>query len=119
MENQQDNKHTGGGRRKALKGLIGLPFIGGIAAGAYAEVKKKQEEKGKILAELNINAERPEVASDMSGDPIRVGIVGNGGRGQHLVRVLGFATPAWLDKMKENENTGALEAYYTVRKISM
>jgi predicted dehydrogenase len=119
MDKHQAEQGALQGRRKALKGLIGLPFIGGIAAGAYAEVRKKQQEKDQILRELNIEAERPEIASDMSGEPVRIGIVGNGGRGQHLVRVLGFATPAWVQAMQEKGNTGALEAYQNQENLNV
>ena len=91
------------GRRRALKGLIGLPFAGGILIGAYAESRKRRLAKRNILEALNIEAMRPETSADMSGEPVRVGIIGFGGRGQHLVRVLGFATPSWLERMKEEE----------------
>ncbi|MCB0586402.1 MAG: Gfo/Idh/MocA family oxidoreductase, partial [Phaeodactylibacter sp.] len=99
------------GRRKALKGLIGLPFAGGILIGAYAESRKRRLAKRNILEALNIEAMRPETSADMSGEPVRVGIIGFGGRGQHLVRVLGFATPSWLERMKEEENEEAVKAF--------
>lgn len=112
MDKKNNPKQVGPNRRRqVLKGLAGLPFVGGVLAAAYAEISKKQADKAQILEELKIQAERPEVAADLSGDPVRVGIVGNGGRGQHLVRVLGFATPAWLEAMQLAGNTAALEAY--------
>jgi len=99
------------GRRRALKGLIGLPFVGGVLIGAYAESRKRKLAKRDILQELKIDAMRPESTADMSGDPIRVGIIGFGGRGSHLVRLLGYATPSWFERMKEEENEQAIEAF--------
>jgi predicted dehydrogenase len=103
-------EHQDNSRRKALKGLIGLPVLGGILWGALAEASKRKQEKQALLNSLNIKAERPASATDLSGDPIRVGIIGFGGRGQHLVRVLGFATPAWQETMKR-ERPEALRAF--------
>lgn len=109
MSNEKQSPDNG--RRKALKGLIGLPFVGGVLIGAYAESRKRKLAKRDILEELKIEAARPESSADMAGDPIRVGIIGFGGRGQHLVRLLGFALPSWLQLMKEEENEGAIEAF--------
>lgn len=106
-----EKKSPDNGRRKALKGLIGLPFVGGVLIGAYAESRKRKLAKRNILDELKIEAMRPESSADLSGDPIRVGIIGYGGRGQHLVRLLGFALPSWVARMKEEENEGAIEAF--------
>jgi predicted dehydrogenase len=119
MDKQQKEQGKAQSRRKVLRGLIGLPFIGGIAAGAYAEVRKKQQEKDRILNELNIEAGRAEIAADMSGEPIRVGIVGNGGRGQHLVRVLGFAAPAWIESVRAGGNAAALQAYQEQENLNV
>ncbi len=109
MDNQ--NKRPEAGRRNLLKGLLGVPLAAGILLGAYGQARKNEREKRRILDELDIEAIRPEVSPNMSGDPIRVGIIGFGGRGQHLVRLLGFATPEWINAMQESGNTGALKAF--------
>ncbi|MCO6493247.1 MAG: Gfo/Idh/MocA family oxidoreductase [Phaeodactylibacter sp.] len=106
-----EKQYPDSSRRKALKGLMGLPFVGGILIGAYAESRKRIRAKRNILDELNIEAMRPETSGDMAGDPIRVGIIGFGGRGQHLVRVLGYAAPSWFQLMKEEENEEAVKAF--------
>ncbi|MCB0616032.1 MAG: Gfo/Idh/MocA family oxidoreductase, partial [Phaeodactylibacter sp.] len=106
-------------RRRALKGLAGLPFVGGILIGAYAESRKRKLAKRNILEALNINATRPESTADMSGDPIRVGIIGFGGRGSHLVRLLGYATPSWFERMKEEENEGAIKAFQEQENLNV
>ena len=97
-------------RRKALKGLLGLPVLGGVLWGAWSEVQRRKQDKQELLDALNIDARRPVVDVDLTGDPIRVGIIGFGGRGQHLVRVLGYATPAWQQAAKA-QRPEALRAY--------
>jgi hypothetical protein len=99
------------GRRKALRGLIGLPVLGGVLLGAYAEASKKNREKSNILEALNIEAIRPAHTADMSGDPVRIGVIGFGGRGQHLARVLGFATPSWIQRMREEGEEEAIRFF--------
>ncbi|HCX21212.1 MAG: oxidoreductase [Flammeovirgaceae bacterium] len=89
-------------RRSILKGLAGVPFAGGILLAAASEGLGSQKERDAILNSLNIQAERPPATGPMSGDPIRVGIIGYGGRGTHLCRVLGFADKDWLIEMEKN-----------------
>jgi len=85
-------------RRDWLKGLAGVPILGSIwFAGASFAGKAKRERKA-LLETLNIKASPPPPTGPMSGDPIRVGIVGFGGRGEDLVRALGFPTQEWSRK---------------------
>ncbi len=119
MDKENQNQHTNEGRRNTLKGLLGLPFVGGILAGAYIESREKKVEKKFILEELNINAVRPDNTADLSGDPIRVGIIGFGGRGEHLVRVLGFATPSWMERMVEEDRKGDIEAFQQQENLNV
>lgn len=88
-------------RRDMLKGLAGIPISGAVWwAGASNTVRNKRERE-KILQTLNINASPPPATGPMSGDPVRVGIIGFGIRGTQLCRSLGFATNDWLIEMKE------------------
>lgn len=91
-----DNK-----RRSFVKGLIGLPVLGAFAAGALAKYQSDQAAKEKILNELNVEPTKPPATGPLAGDPIRVGIIGFGIRGEQLTRALGFATPQWKETMKE------------------
>ncbi|MDH5399801.1 MAG: Gfo/Idh/MocA family oxidoreductase [Cyclobacteriaceae bacterium] len=101
---EEEKKNPDEGRRSMLKGLIGVPLAAGALWGAYSESRKIKNEKKEILEALNINAEAPDNTADLSGDALRIGIIGFGGRGQHLIRVLGFATKSWLENMKDNVN---------------
>lgn len=91
-------------RRDWLKGLAGVPIFAGVwGAGASFSGNVKRERK-LLLETLNIKAAAPPATGPMSGDPVRVGIIGFGIRGEQLCRALGFATTDWLTEMK-----GALE----------
>jgi predicted dehydrogenase len=101
MEKKDDNVFSKWSRRDLLKGLGGIPLIGGIwFAGAKVTGNAKQE-KNFLLETLNIKASPPPPTGPMSGNPIRLGIIGFGIRGEQLCRALGFATTDWLKDMKE------------------
>ena len=104
MENQQEqnNQKHSDDRRNLLKGLGALPILGVFGLGAAAKYRSDQNHKQKILDELNVKAGTPPPTGSMSGDPIRVGIIGFGIRGEQLTRALGYATPAWTQRMKDN-----------------
>ena len=97
---EEKNQNSGWSRRDMLKGLGGIPIVGSVwwAGATYAGELKR--EKQSILETLNINASPPPPTGDMSGDPLRIGIIGFGGRGKDLCRASGFATEAWLTRMK-------------------
>lgn len=101
MENE-NKKSSKLSRRDILKGLGGIPVIGTVwFAGAKTATGAKKEREF-LLETLNIKASPPPPTGPMSGTPLRVGIIGFGGRGEHLVRSLGFATTEWLSEMKES-----------------
>lgn len=106
-------------RRDALKGLIGLPLAGGVLWGAMTAVNERENARKEILDYLNINATRPEPVGDMSGDPVRVGIIGFGGRGSHLVRLLGFATNDWLNNAKQQAGQAQLNAFLEQENLNV
>lgn len=94
-------------RRSALKGLAGLPVVGGILWAGAVEASQKKKSRESILKTLNINASPPPKTGPMSGDPIRLGIIGFGIRGPQLCRSLGFATKKWLADMKASAEKNA------------
>jgi hypothetical protein len=84
-------------RRDILKGLATIPVFGPFL---YAFFRKKWLDdlrKKEILAELGMNGEAPAVPPKAilkkSGELIRLGIIGFGGRGEALAHAAGFAHP--------------------------
>ena len=102
MEGNEKKSTNGWNRRTVLKGLAGLPIVGGALIGAAGVSRSAKKEKQNILNTLNINASPPPPVGSMSGDPIKIGIIGFGGRGEHLCRASGYATKEWLDSMRES-----------------
>lgn len=104
MDTNKNDKTQSGDlkRRDMVKGLASLPVLGVFALGAVTKYNKDKSLKESILAELDINAASPPPTGSMAGEPLRLGIIGFGIRGEQLARALGYATPNWLNTMKEN-----------------
>ena len=107
MSEENNNQNTS--RRSAIKGLLGVPFAAGVLWGAMSKSAKSKREKNQMLAELNIDARRPDNEL-VAGDPVRIGIIGLGIRGPQLMRALGFATNSWVENEKKN-NSARLQAF--------
>ncbi len=116
MANNDQNNPSSGGfpRRDLLKGLVGLPVLGLFGYGAWQKSDYDAEKQAQILKELNIEPKVPPLP-DMSGDPLRIGVIGYGIRGEQLLRALGFATPKWKEEMAEaaqkNKNDDRLQTF--------
>lgn len=89
-------------RRDMLKGLGGIPLLGAVWYSGARLAGSAKREKQFLLETLNIKASPPPASGPMSGDPVRVGIIGFGIRGEQLCRSLGFATTDWLKGMEES-----------------
>ncbi len=98
MEQKKDKIN----RRDALLGLATIPVVGAFFLSTSAKSRHDESLKQNILKELNVDAVTPPDTGPMSGDPIRIGIIGYGIRGEQLARGLGFASPNWVEQMKKN-----------------
>ncbi|MEZ4811689.1 MAG: Gfo/Idh/MocA family oxidoreductase [Allomuricauda sp.] len=110
-------------RRDLLKGLGGLPILGAVWwAGAATAVRGKKE-RSEILNQLNIRPSLPPTVPEIGGEPVKVGIIGFGIRGEQLCRALGYATDEWKEQMKlaaeEDPNHTALEDFLNQDKLNV
>jgi len=110
-------------RRDWLKGLAGLPIFASVWGAGASFSGKVNEERKLLLEKLNIKAAPPPPTGPMSGDPIRVGIIGFGIRGEQLCRALGFATTEWLSDMQralaENPNDTRLKDFQAQENLNV
>ena len=99
MNEQQNHKIN---RRDVIMSLATIPVVGAFLMSASAKSRHDATIKNDILRELNVEPSVPPATGPMSGDPVRIGIIGYGIRGEQLLRALGFASPAWIENMKQN-----------------
>lgn len=107
------------GRRGLLKTLVSIPVLGVFILNFLKKKAADDMRKREILAELGVTESGPAVIPDAvsrpPGDRVRLGIIGNGGEGEALVREAGFAHPEWLDNARkanrEDPRNKALETY--------
>ena len=121
MSEQQDKK--GFSRRDLLKGLVGIPIIGGLFTAAYAKYTSDTKVKSTILSGLDIKAVAPPTSGPMSGNAIRLGVIGFGIRGKQLMRALGFADKKWKEEMieatKKNPNDTRLKDFMEQENLNV
>ena len=110
-------------RRDALKGLGGIPLMGAVWWAGAANTVSKKKERSAILQQLNIQPSMPSAVPGISGNPIRIGIIGFGIRGEQLCRALGFATTEWKEEMRlaaeENPGNTALVDFEKQDKLNV
>ncbi|WP_190811492.1 Gfo/Idh/MocA family protein [Flagellimonas sp. S3867] len=110
-------------RRDLLKGLGGLPILGAVWWAGAASVVNRKKKRSEILNQLNISPSLPHAVPGIGGDPVKVGIIGFGIRGEQLCRSLGFATSEWKEEMKlaaeEDPNNKALEDFLAQDKLNV
>lgn len=91
-------------RRDILLGLSTIPFLGGFLAAWLKKRKYDEGRKQAILNKLGLTPEAPSIlpegALKRSNQVIRLGIIGVGSRGEHLLRCAGFVHPDWLESRR-------------------
>ena len=101
------------GRRDLLKGLATIPVLGAIAYGIYRKKRLYNEYKNNILSELNFGSSPVRVSRKVNNNQlIRLGIIGYGIRGRHLLRAAGYAEPEWIDDVKKASGQNRFDTTY-------
>lgn len=102
-ENENRDKHVkqhSEGRRNALKTLATIPVLGAMSYGVYK--KRKAEATHRTASQLFQVGDMPTMMSvQPDGKQIRLGIIGFGIRGEQLLQAIGFATPHYIEDLKE------------------
>jgi len=117
MENNQDNKQKKDiNRRDLLKGMATVPVLGAFAFGIWRKKQLDHYRSHQLSQELNMSSVAPGEAKKVwDGEPLRLGIIGYGGRGEHLLRGAGFAHPDviqnWKDAAAENSTDRRYQDY--------
>ena len=110
-------------RRDLLIGLGGLPILGAVWWAGAANTVGSRRKRSEILEQLNITPSLPPAVPGIGGEPVRVGIIGFGIRGEQLCRALGFATENWKEQMRlaaqEDPNNHALEDFMGQEKLNV
>ncbi|MGW9685694.1 Gfo/Idh/MocA family protein [Flagellimonas sp. 2504JD1-5] len=110
-------------RRDLLKGLGGLPILGAVWWAGAASVVNRKKKRSEILNQLNISPSLPPAVPGIGGNPVKIGIIGFGIRGEQLCRSLGFATEEWKEEMRlaaeEDPNNKALEDFLAQDKLNV
>ena len=109
-ENNNSDNNTSLDRRELLKGLATLPVLGAFFASLWAKYRRDAMKKSALLQDLIKEKKAPSVVSSIGNhERLRIGIIGYGGRGSHLVRGAGFATPGWTKRASENAKNNKLD----------
>lgn len=113
QENVTETKSTNGmntERREVLKGLATIPVVGVFFYNLWRKLRIDEMKRKNLLDDLITTKDAPAaISSNSSGSHLRIGIIGYGGRGQHLVRGAGFATPEWTNRASENAEKNKLD----------
>ena len=110
-------------RRDLLKGLGGLPIVAAVWWTGAENTVNKLSKRSEILETLDIHPSLPAPFKGINGDPVRIGIIGFGIRGQQLCKSMGFATQEWKENMalaheKNPKNTG-LEDFMKQERLNV
>ncbi len=96
-------------RRDFLKGLAAIPFLGYFAFNLRdviaREAKKKRPDYLRLLGIENLEAPKMKLSppAGKNSNTIRLGLIGNGWRGEQLLQSFGFIHP---EQIKENTVKG-------------
>jgi len=82
--------------------MAGIPVLGALAYTWHRKRKFDKYLKQSIREEISLDSTLPTYEGATSSDQaIRIGIIGTGGRGRHIMQAAGFAHPTTVDAWKE------------------
>ena len=111
------DKHSNIIRRDFLKGLVAVPFLGYFVFGFKENIDKEVSEKlkdyqGQLgIGEFDSPREKLLPPSGTNGKRLKIGLIGNGWRGEQLLHPLGYAHP---ETIKANTINGELNSNFLI-----
>ena len=112
-EDRNEKKQGKFSRRDVLKGLATVPALGALAYGVWRKRKLDHYRNHTLSKELNMTpgpVAEPKKVFD--GEPLRLGIIGYGIRGEHLLRGSGFAHPDIIQRWKDRASQDSTDRRY-------
>ncbi|WP_273272516.1 Gfo/Idh/MocA family protein [Maribacter polysiphoniae] len=104
----EEKKSNGMSRRDTIKALATLPVLGYFGYAYNANLLKIEEAKAQNYLErlkidkIEVSEEKLSPPTGNSGNRIRFGVVGNGWRGEQLLKSLGYVHPDYVEDSSEN-----------------
>lgn len=112
MANENKKDSSGNlSRRDILAGLAALPIVGVIGYGLYKNKISAENLNSSLLNDINLEVPNS-IPPLIEGKPLRIGIIGTGGRGGYLMKAMGFVRPERIDEYIENSKTDSYWEQY-------
>jgi predicted dehydrogenase len=113
MEEQNNSNKGKLNRRDILKGLATTPIVGAMAYGVWKKKKLDHYRSNALRKELGMSRVAPAEAKKVwDGEALRLGIIGYGTRGTHLLRAAGFAHPSLIEGWKKSAENNSDDKRY-------
>lgn len=110
---RKPSQGNGIGRRDLLKSLATLPVAGAFTYGYFKKRNYQRFVHENINNIIGLSYDVPADVAPINRDKqIRLGIIGYGIRGKHLLRAAGFAHPNWVDNVKKGAKDNMYDKRY-------
>jgi len=127
QENKKNNSENKVSRRDILKGIATTPILGVFAYDFYKQKTLSKLKNKAVNFNLGISDENlePQETNKISGELVRIGIIGSGSRGKDLLKALGFVDKKWYDEQYANAKSGdkgaqhRLETYHNQQVLNV
>ena len=101
-------------RRDLIRGMATVPVLGAFAYGIWRKKKLDHYRSSLLREELNMSSTEPVLPKkSWDGETLRLGIIGFGGRGEHLLRGAGFAHPDVIQGWKNGAAASSKDKRYS------
>ncbi len=104
---------SGISRRDVVKGLATVPVLGAFAFAFYRKRKHARQLRNSILENIDLPDNEPEIHDQsVTGEKIKLGIIGFGIRGPQIAKAAGFLHPESVEAMKKDAEANSADTRY-------